>query len=228
MVFQWKMSFNPDHSKQAQEVIFSHKLKKSAYLPLHFTNIAVTQSTTQKYISMILDVKLDFQGHLKNIYSKVNKTIGSLRKLHNILPRLLLLTICKSFIIPYLDDGDIIYDQAYTASFHQRIESVQYNSALAITSAIRGTSKEKLYHELVLETPEKSRWYRKLCWFFKLFRNQSRKYIFNIISTSVRPCNTRNATNIPQFKVKHNFFRNSFSASVVTEWNTLDQNIRNS
>ena len=215
--FQWKMSFNPDPSKQAQEVIFSRKLEKSVYPPLHFNNIAVTQSTTQKHLVMLLDVKLDFQGHLKNIYSKVNKTIGLLRKLHNILPRLLLLTICKSFIIPYLDDGDIIYDQAYTASFHQRIESVQYNSALAITSAIRGTSKEKLYHELVLETPEKSRWYRKLCWFFKLFRNQSRKYIFNIISTSVRPCNTRNATNIPQFKVKHNFFRNSFSASVVTE-----------
>ena len=138
MVFQWKMSFNPDHSKQAQEVIFSHKLKKSAYLPLHFTNIAVTQSTTQKYLSMILDVKLDFQGHLKNIYSKVNKTIGLLRKLHNTLPRLLLL-----------------YDQAYTASFHQKIESAQYNSALAITDTIRGTSKEKLYHELGLESLEK-------------------------------------------------------------------------
>ena len=38
--------------------------------------------------------------------------------------------------------------QAYTALFHQKIESVQYNSALAITGAIRGTSKEKLYHEL--------------------------------------------------------------------------------
>ena len=27
--FQWKMSFNPDPSKLAQEVIFSRKLKKS-------------------------------------------------------------------------------------------------------------------------------------------------------------------------------------------------------
>ena len=49
----------------------------------------------------------------------------------------------------------VIYDQAYTASFHQRIESVQYNSALAITGAIRGTSKEKLYHKLGLESLEK-------------------------------------------------------------------------
>ena len=27
-VFQWKLSFNPDPSKQPQEVTFSHKLKK--------------------------------------------------------------------------------------------------------------------------------------------------------------------------------------------------------
>ena len=91
--FQWKMSFNPDLSEQAQEVIFSLKLQKSVYLPLHFNNIEVTQSTTQKHLGMVLDVKLDFQEHLKNIYSKVNKTISLLRKLNNTLPRLPLLTI---------------------------------------------------------------------------------------------------------------------------------------
>ena len=127
--FQWKMSFNPDSSKQAQEVIFSRKLQISIYPPLHFNNIAVTQSVTQKHLGILLDVQLDFQGHLKNIYSKVNKTIGLLRKLHNTLPRLPLLTIYKSFIRPHLDYGDIMYDQAYTALFHQKIESVQYNSA---------------------------------------------------------------------------------------------------
>ena len=116
-----------------------------------------------------------------------------------------LLTIYKSFIRPHLDYGDVIYDQAYTASFHQKIESVQYNSALAITGTIRGTSKEKLYHELGLETLEKRRWYRKLCCFFKIFRNQSPEYLFNIVLTSVRPYNTRNANNIPQFKVKQFF-----------------------
>ena len=69
---------------------------------------------------MLLDVKLDFQEHLKNIYSKVNKTIGLLHKLHNILPRLPLLTTYKSFIRPHLDYGDIIYDQAYMFHFTKR------------------------------------------------------------------------------------------------------------
>ena len=55
------------------------------------------------------------------MHSKVNKAIGLLRKLYNTLPRLPLLTIYKSFIRPHLDYGDVIYDQAYTASFHQKI-----------------------------------------------------------------------------------------------------------
>ena len=33
----------------------------------------------------------------------------------------------------HLDYGDIIYDQAFNNSFHQNIESLQYNAALAIT-----------------------------------------------------------------------------------------------
>ena len=58
--FQWKMSFNPDPSKQVQEVIFSRKLQKSTHLTLSFNNNTVTQSITQKHL---LDTKLDFQGH---------------------------------------------------------------------------------------------------------------------------------------------------------------------
>ena len=111
---------------------------------------------------MLLDTKLDFQEHLKIVLNKVNKTIGLLRKLHSTLPRLPLLTIYKSFIRHYIDYGDIIYYLAYNVSFHQKLESIQYNSVLAITSAIRGTSTEKLYNELGLETLEKRRWYRKL------------------------------------------------------------------
>ena len=98
------------------------------------------------------------QEHIKNIHSKVNKTISQLRKLHNVLPRLSLLSIYKSFIRSHVGYGDIIFDQAYTASFRQKIESVQYNLALVITGVIRWTSKEKLYQEIGLETLEKRRW----------------------------------------------------------------------
>ena len=56
----------------------------------------------------------------------------------------------------------------------------------------------------------------------------SPQYLFNIIPTSVSPYNTRNANNVPQFIVKHNFFKNLFFPSVVIEWNKLDLNMHNS
>ena len=47
-------------------------------------------------------------------------------------------------------------------SFHQKLEFIQYNVALAIIVAIRGTSRKKLYHDLGFESIVSRRWYRKL------------------------------------------------------------------
>ena len=92
-----------------------------------------------------------------------------------------LVTVYKAFIRPHLDYGDIIYEQTYNESFHQKMESIQYNAALAITDAIRGTSREKIYQELGLESLRKRRWYRKLCYSFKIFKGQSPEYLFKIL-----------------------------------------------
>ena len=138
------MNFNPDPLKQAQEVIFSRKITKTNHPTLIFNDNPVHQVALQKHLGMFLDCKLNFEEHLKTIVNKINKTIGLLRKFQNFLPRKSLLTIYKFFIRPHLDYGDICYDQSYNTSFHQRLESLQYNAALVITVTIRGTSKEKL------------------------------------------------------------------------------------
>ena len=150
--FQWKMSFNPDLNKQAQQVILSRRLKKVCHPPLRFNNNNVSQVSSQKHLRLILDNRLTIDEHLPNVSNKISKTIGLLQKLQNILPRPALLTIYKCFIRPHLDYGDIIYDQAYNLSFHKKLESIQYNAALALTGDIRGSSREKLYQELGLES----------------------------------------------------------------------------
>ena len=81
---------------------------------------------------------------------KANKEIGIIKRLSNTVPRKSLLTICKSFIRTHLDYCDVIYDQPNNESFCTKIEHIQYNAALAITGAIKGTSHTKLYKELGL------------------------------------------------------------------------------
>ena len=79
--FHRKMSFNPGTSKQAQEIIFSKKTKKNSHPSLRFNNSIVSQSPYQKHLGIFLDARLTFEDNLKVITTKVNKTMGLLRKL---------------------------------------------------------------------------------------------------------------------------------------------------
>ena len=61
------------------------------------------------------------------------------------------------FPYPYLvfshqNYPDIIYDQPKNESFCQKLDSYQYNAALAVTGTIRGTSQTKIYKEFGLES----------------------------------------------------------------------------
>ena len=84
----------------------------------------------------------------------------------NLLSRSFLLTVYKCFIRPHLDYGDVIYDQPNLSSLTNKFESVQYNAALAITGAIRGTSKGKLYQGI--ESLKDKSWLRPLCYLYKI------------------------------------------------------------
>ena len=124
--------------------------------------------------------------------------------------------------IPHVDYGDVIYDQAYNKSFHEKLENFQCNASLAMTGAIRGTSKEKLYQELGFESLQHRRWFHKLYAFYKIFKNQSLRYLYELLLIKTTPRNTTSSINLPFFYIKHNFFKNSFFPSAVIEWNNLD------
>ena len=68
-------------------------------------------------------------------------------------------------------------------SFHEKLKSIQYNAALPITGAIRGSFKKKIYQEQGFEFLQQRRWYRKLCLFFKI-NKQSPRYLFELIPTA--------------------------------------------
>ena len=185
--FKWKMNFISDPNKQAQEIIFSRKKTASLHPVVYFDNKPVKSSQIHKHLVMILDSNLSYEHHIKSILSKVNKRICFLRRFQLILPRHSIITIYKSFIRPHPDYGDVIYDRAFNESYHQRLESSQYNAAIAITGSIRWTSLEKIFQELGLETLKSRRWSRKLVLFYKTLHRKSASYLFNSIPENNHP-----------------------------------------
>ena len=143
----------------------------------------------------------------------------------HILPRKSLLTIYKSFIRPHLDYCDVIYDQPNNESFCSKIERIQYNAALAITGAIRGTSQTKLYNELGLESLKFRRWFRWLCTFFKIKIHGKPEYLLNKIPSSQIYYNTRNADQVETYYCRTDIFKNFFFPYTIIEWNKLDLDV---
>ena len=114
-------------------------------------------------------------------------------------------------LIWYLDYDDIIYDNSSNSTFSQMIEPVQYNAAFAITGAIRGISREKLYQELGFESLHDRRWSRKLFFYYKIRHNMCPFYLTKRLHNTKTHfhslCSNRPPT-VPNFRTER--FKSTF------------------
>ena len=143
--------------------------------------------------------------------------------------RTALITIYKAFVRPGLDSGDILYDQAFNLSFHQKLESTQYSANLAITRAIHSISRKQDLLRAKLRISSITTVVRKLAMFYKIYKN-SPLYLLKIIpeKTSDENMLRKNFDGIPHINIKLYLLKNTFFLSPFIEWNELDPNIRNS
>ena len=138
--YDWKMLFNPDPKKPAQESIFSRKKQSQSHPIISLNNTHMERASYQRHLGIILDEKLYFKKYVDNVILKVDKGI----------------------------------------------------------SVIQGTSREKIYKELGLESLKNRRWYKRLCCMLKIMNEEAPKYLTNILPKCQQTIATRNS-NIPTF-----------------------------
>ena len=153
------------------------------------------------------------------------------------LPRNALCQVYKSYVRSHLDYGDVIYHnpsktndlfcRSYLPCWMEKLESVQYTAALAITGAWRGTSRAKLYNELGWESLDSRRWCRRLTLFYKITNNLTPDYTkYPIPPLHQSEYSLRNRDVIGQLRPRTERFKSSFYPFCLTEWNKLDHLIK--
>ena len=109
----------------------------------------------------------------------------------------------------------------------EKIESVQYSAALAVTGTWRGTSRAKLYAELGWESLSSRRWSRRLTLFYKIINNLTPLYTKEPIPPLHQSSySLRNQDAIGRMKARTEKFQSSFYPNCTSEWNKLDPEIR--
>ena len=131
----------------SKEIWCCYNMINHHQLLVKLNNINITRCFHQKHLGIVLNSKLNFNTHVAQKIKKCNKLIGLMKRLSINLPRNALLTIYKSFVRPHLDYGNILYDNPNNKNFQSKLEKGKYNACLAVTGAIKGTSRERLYNE---------------------------------------------------------------------------------
>ena len=75
-------------------------------------------------MGVYLDQKLSFYHDIKETISKASKGIGVIKKLNNVLPKKVLLTIHKSVVRSHLDYKNILYHQPYNESLNSKLKII--------------------------------------------------------------------------------------------------------
>ena len=131
-----------------------------------FFNLPVKHVQSHRHLDLTLDSQLNFNSHISSTLSIVNKLTA-------LLPKLLI----------------------FREPWHKKLESAQYNVALAITGAIRGTNTVKLYPELGLESLRNRRKLRRFNLFCKICNDQSPLNLYNLVPAKTLAKSQRNPNN---------------------------------
>ena len=233
---QWKMCFNPDPTKQAEEVLFSYKNVSPDHPPIYFNDTEVKRVSEHKHLGLILDPKLTFVKHINEKISMARKWIGVIKHLSSYLPLKSLDQIYKMHIRPHLDYCDIIFhipvithefDSSLTLNYQMNaLERTQYQAALAVSGAWKGTNRDKIYEELGWETLDQRRFFRRLTQFYKIMNNLTPEYIRHPIQSLLGRLELRSTNVLHTTPWNTDRYKNSFYPDSVISWNNIGSELR--
>ena len=167
-----------------------------------------------------------FQAHVKITMKKVNRALSPLYRVAQVIPRNILNQIYFTYILPYFDYCDAIYDGHLTITDEIRLERLQNRIARLVTGAKLRTSSDELRRDLgwdLLKIRRKKHrlvLYRKL----KCERAYIPEYITSIIPESRQQETGRILRNARLQSLPYNrttSFRQAFIPSTTRLWNSL-------
>ena len=235
--FQWKMSFNPDPTKQAEEILFSQKRKSPDHPPIYFNNFEVKRVEDHKHLGLILDSRLSFVKHINEKIASARKGIGVIKHLAPYLPLKSRDQIYKMHVRPHLDYCDIIFHIPVTTNNFasalslnyqmSALESTQYQAALAVSGTWKGTNTNKIYEELGWETLDQRRTFRRLVQFYKIMNDKTPDYLKIPIPPMQGHLFGYRSTNVLKtIFCRTDRYRHSFFPDSVLAWNGIGPELR--
>lgn len=194
------------------------ELKKQVNVKIN--NIPIDTVCEYKYLGVILNESLNYQSHIKMVKQKVNQRSYLLKKVRNITSHKETLTLYKSSILPFMDQGDLFF-VAGNKTLLNSLQTMQNNCLRTVYGRQRwpGTQQAHTESKLMLLSDRRNLHLLK------------RAHITSMISTNLRQNNRHTLRSAGRLMLKEDsVYTEKFGKSYVVKssrlWNSLPEEIK--
>ena len=204
-------------------MIFGNRnmIKKNKNITVKLNDENLQTVPTFKYLGFTLDSTLSYNQHINNVSRNAHHKLYQLRRINTFLTKDTSLMIFKSYILPIIEYGNVIYNSASEKSL-SKLQRLQ-NQSIKLCLNLDKMTPTATIHKLANLNTLKDRREKAT---IKFMFNRTKHSKFH--DTSNYNIQTRSST-VPKLKVPE--FRSSkarnailYSGSIL--WNKLNQNIK--
>ena len=222
---EWVINFNPLKT----EVVVISNIHNDYDIKLSYDENILKIVENHKYLGVTISSNNKWSNHIDSIMNSASKQISYLRKLKFQLPKHILNKLYCTYICPLYEYASEVWDDC-NLSDTNRLEQVQLNVARIVTGLPVFSSLRSLYLETGWETLAERRKTKKLILMYKIIKNETPSYLYDLLPSlvnNVSNYNLRNNTNYDLPLCSLCSYETSYFPSTLKLWNDLNTESRN-
>ena len=186
----------------------------------------VSQVTTAKSLGVTIDNKLDWSSHIDKLTKKVTSGIGAMERIRHLVPQATLHLIYQALIQPHFDYCNIVWGNC-GITLQNKIQKLHNRAARVLTHSNYDADAGHLFELLGWKNLASQQHIQRATMVYKSLHGLAPDYLcskFERRETAYNLRDSENKLNVPLPRT--NYYKNSFSYSGATLWNSLPCDIR--
>ena len=206
----------------------TQRLNKIDSISFKVDNIDLDEVSSFKYLGIVINNRLNWQDHVDQMFSKINKKLGLLKRIRYCLPLDARLMFFNSYVLPLFDYADIVWGDRGNSTLMLQLQSLHNKAAKIILDLPIGSSASEALNKLKWKTLARRRAEHRAIFIYKCLNNLF-SHRFNIeFNRDKHEYNTRCKNNIRKSASRRNWGHWTSINFASNDWNKLDLSIRQS
>ena len=208
-------------------VIFGspQKLNRIQNILVKVEDTCIERTQSFKYLGVTLNQSMSWTDHVDAISTKINQRIGLIRRIRDVLPLQVRVTLYNTLILPLFDYGDVIWGDKNNDTIMSEQQILQNKAAKVLLGQPPRSSSTEALRSLDLKSLS-VRFFHRCTAIHKCLIGET-DFNFNFIKNqAVHSYNTRRSNDLRLPLPRTNWGKQTFIYQAAKDWNSLPTDLK--